>query len=95
MRDGRVTVIDTRPQDEFATGHLPGAINLPLSELKRRVGELPRDREIVAYCRGPYCVLSYEAVTELRKRGFKAFRLEDGYPEWKVAGLTVIGPAVA
>jgi rhodanese-related sulfurtransferase len=87
MRDGLVTLIDTRPQEEFAVGHLPGAINLPLSELKRRLRELPRDQEVVAYCRGPYCVLSYEAVAELRKRGFKAFRLEDGYPEWKAAGL--------
>jgi rhodanese-related sulfurtransferase len=89
MRDSLVTLIDTRPPEEFAAGHLPGAINLPLSELKRRLRELPRDQEIVAYCRGPYCVLSYEAVAELRKRGFKAFRLEDGYPEWKAAGLPV------
>ena len=58
-----------------------------LGELKYRLRELPRDQEIVAYCRGPYCVLSYEAVAELRRRGFKAFRLEDGYPEWKAAGL--------
>jgi rhodanese-related sulfurtransferase/DNA-binding transcriptional ArsR family regulator len=89
MRDGLVTLIDTRPEEEFAAGHLPGAINLPLSELKRRLRELPRDQEIVAYCRGPYCVLSYEAVAELRKRSFKAFRLEDGYPEWKAAGLPI------
>jgi rhodanese-related sulfurtransferase/DNA-binding transcriptional ArsR family regulator len=89
MRDGLVTLIDTRPQEEFAAGHLPGAINLPLSELKRRLRELPRDQEIIAYCRGPYCVLSYEAVAELRRRGFKAFRLEDGFPEWKAAGLPV------
>jgi rhodanese-related sulfurtransferase/biotin operon repressor len=89
MRDSLVTLIDTRPPEEFAAGHLPGAINLPLSELKRRLRELPRDQGIVAYCREPYCVLSYEAVAELRKRGFKAFRLEDGYPEWKAAGLPV------
>ena len=89
MRGGLVTLIDTRPGEEFSAGHLPGAINLPLSELKRRLRELPRDQEIVAYCRGPYCVLSYEAVAELRSRGFKAFRLEDGYPEWKAAGLPV------
>ena len=93
MRKGRVTVIDTRPQEEFAAGHLPGALSLPLSELKRRVRELPRDQEIVAYCRGPYCVLSYEAVAELRKRGFKALRLEDGYPEWKAAGFPVMDSA--
>jgi ArsR family transcriptional regulator len=94
MRDGVVTLIDTRPEEEFAAGHLPGAINLPLGELKRRLRELPRDQEIVAYCRGPYCVLSYEAVAELRKRGFKAFRLEDGYPEWKAAGLQVEQPPI-
>jgi ArsR family transcriptional regulator len=89
MRDGLVTVIDTRPAEEFTAGHLPGAVNLPLGELKRRLRELPRDQEIVAYCRGPYCVLSYEAVAELRKLGFRAARLEDGYPEWKAAGLPV------
>jgi rhodanese-related sulfurtransferase/predicted RNA binding protein YcfA (HicA-like mRNA interferase family) len=89
MRDGLVTVIDTRPPEEFAAGHVAGAINLPLGVLKRRLRELPREQEIVAYCRGPYCVLSYEAVAELRKRGFKAVRLEDGYPEWKAAGLPV------
>jgi rhodanese-related sulfurtransferase/DNA-binding transcriptional ArsR family regulator len=89
MRAGSVKVIDTRPPEEFTAGHLPGAINVPLRELKRRLRELPRDQEIVAYCRGPYCVLSYEAVAELRKRGFNAFRLKDGYPEWKAAGLPV------
>jgi ArsR family transcriptional regulator len=89
MRDGLVTLVDVRPLAEFAAGHLPGAINLPLGELKRRLRELPRQQEVVAYCRGPYCVLSYEAVAELRRRGFKAVRLEDGYPEWKAAGLPV------
>ena len=89
MRDGLVTVIDTRPAEEFAAGHLPGALNVPLGELRRKLRELPRDQAIVAYCRGPFCVLSYEAVAELRKRGFKAFRLEDGYPEWKMAGFRV------
>jgi ArsR family transcriptional regulator len=89
MRDGLVTLIDTRPSEEFDAGHLPGALNLPLSTLRRRLSELPRDREIVAYCRGQYCVLSYEAVAELRRRGFKAFRLEEGYPEWRAAGLPV------
>lgn len=89
MRDGLVTVIDTRSPEEFTAGHLPGALSLPLGELRRRLRELPRDQEIIAYCRGPYCVLSYEAVAELRKRGFRASRLEDGFPEWKVAGLPV------
>jgi len=89
MRDGLVTVIDTRPPEEFAAGHLPGALNVPLRELEHRLRDLPRDQEIVAYCRGAYCVLSYEAVAELRKRGFTASRLEEGYPEWKAAGLPV------
>jgi rhodanese-related sulfurtransferase/DNA-binding transcriptional ArsR family regulator len=89
IREKLVTVIDTRPAKEFAAGHLPGALNLPPSELRRRLRELPRDQEIVAYCRGAYCVLSYEAVAELRRHGFKAFRLEDGYPEWRAAGLPV------
>jgi ArsR family transcriptional regulator len=89
MKGGLVTVIDTRPPEEFASGHLPGALNVPLPELKRRLRELPREQEVVAYCRGAYCVLSYEAVAQLRKRGFKAFRLEEGYPEWKIAGLPV------
>jgi ArsR family transcriptional regulator len=95
IRDGLVTVIDFRPPEEFAAGHLPGAINLPLNALKRRLRELPRDQEIVAYCRGQYCVLSYEAVAELRRRGFKATRLEDGYPEWKAAGFPVEPPSSA
>jgi rhodanese-related sulfurtransferase len=95
MREELVTVIDTRPAEEFAAGHLRGALNLPLRELKRRLRELPREREIVAYCRGAYCVLSYEAVAELRKRGFKAFRLEEGYPEWRAAGLPVEHSATA
>jgi rhodanese-related sulfurtransferase/DNA-binding transcriptional ArsR family regulator len=89
IRQGLVTVIDTRPAEEFAAGHLPGALNVPLRELKRRLRELPRGQEVVAYCRGAYCVLSYEAVAELRMRGFNAFRLEEGYPEWKAAGLPV------
>ncbi|MGH7879847.1 MAG: ArsR/SmtB family transcription factor [Candidatus Binataceae bacterium] len=89
MRAGLVTVIDTRPVEEFAAGHVAGALNIPLRELKRRLRELPRERAIVAYCRGAYCVLSYEAVAALRKRGFTAIRLEDGYPEWKAAGLPV------
>jgi rhodanese-related sulfurtransferase len=87
LRDGLVSVLDVRPEDEFTLGHVPGAIKIPLGELERRLRELPMDREIVAYCRGPYCVLSFEAVAALRVRGFKARRLEDGLPEWKAAGL--------
>ena len=86
-------MIDTRPAVEFAAGHLRGALNLPLRELDRRLKELPRGREIVAYCRGAYCVLSWEAVAQLRRRGFNASRLEEGYPEWKAAGLPVDGAA--
>jgi rhodanese-related sulfurtransferase/predicted transcriptional regulator len=89
IKQGLVTVLDVRPEDEFALGHLPGARNVPLSQLKRQLSKLDRKTEIVAYCRGPYCVLSFEAVAQLRKLGFKARRLEDGLPEWKAAGLPV------
>ena len=87
---GVVTVLDVRPADEFALGHLPGAVNIPLRELEARLAQLDRGQEIVAYCRGPYCVLSYEAVAALRARGFKVRRLEDGLPEWRAAGLPVV-----
>jgi ArsR family transcriptional regulator len=89
MREGLVTVIDVRPPDEFALGHVPGAINVPLADLQARLPEIDPDREIVAYCRGPWCVMSFEAVAALRKHGFQARRLEDGLPEWKAAGLPV------
>lgn len=89
-RDGAVTVLDVRPADEFALGHVHGAINIPLRGLKRRLGELNPKQEIVAYCRGEYCVLAFEAVALLRAQGFKARRLEDGLPEWRAAGLPVI-----
>jgi ArsR family transcriptional regulator len=89
-RAGAVTILDVRPKDEFALGHVPGAINIPLRVLESRLSELDPSKEIVAYCRGPYCVLSYEAVSALRKRGFRALRLEDGLPEWRAAGLTVV-----
>jgi rhodanese-related sulfurtransferase/DNA-binding transcriptional ArsR family regulator len=89
-RSRAVTILDVRPEDEFALGHLPGALNIPLRELKARLSEVDPKQEVVAYCRGPYCVLSYEAVAALRARGFKARRLEDGLPEWRAAGLPVI-----
>ena len=89
MRAGAVTVLDTRPADEYAAGHLPGALNIPPEALENRLAELDPGQEIVAYCRGPYCVLSFEAVAALRKRGFRVRRLEDGMPEWKAAGLPV------
>ena len=89
-RAGSVTVLDMRPEDEFALGHLPGAVNISLRDLETRLAEFDPEREIIAYCRGPYCVLSYEAVAALRARGFKARRLEDGLPEWRAAGLPVV-----
>lgn len=89
-RAGVVTVLDVRPEDEFALGHLPGAVNVPLHALKARLAELDPAQEIVAYCRGPYCVLSYEAVAALRAQGFSVRRLEDGFPEWRAAGLPVV-----
>jgi rhodanese-related sulfurtransferase/DNA-binding transcriptional ArsR family regulator len=87
LKAGLVTVLDVRPEDEFALGHVPGALNIPLGQLEKRLEEFDSGREIVAYCRGPYCVLSYEAVAMLRTHGFKARRLEDGLPEWRAAGL--------
>jgi ArsR family transcriptional regulator len=89
LKAGLVTVLDLRPKDEFALGHVPGAINVPLGELEKRLAEFDPDQEIVAYCRGPYCVLSYEAVAMLRARGFSVRRLEDGLPEWRVAGMPI------
>ncbi len=89
VREGAVTVLDVRPYEEYLSGHLPGAISIPLPELKRRLGELPRNREIVAYCRGPYCVLSAEAVELLRAEGFKAIRFEKGVLDWQGHGLSL------
>jgi len=88
-RKGLVTVLDVRPPVEFASGHLPGAVNIPMEELGRRLRELPKGREVVAYCRGPFCLMSFEAVQLLRKRGVKARRLQDGLPEWRMQGLPV------
>jgi rhodanese-related sulfurtransferase len=89
VRDGAVTVLDVRPPEEFHAGHLPGALSIPLKELERRLSELPRNREIVAYCRGPYCVLAVEAVEMLKARGFTAFRLEDGVSDWHARGYPI------
>jgi rhodanese-related sulfurtransferase len=88
-RKGLVTVLDVRPPEEFAAGHVPGAVNIPVHELEKRLAELPKRREVVAYCRGPYCLMSYDAVVLLRKKGLKARRLQDGLPEWRLAGLPV------
>jgi rhodanese-related sulfurtransferase len=94
LRAGTAVILDVRPEDEYRQGHLPDALNIPLAQLERRLTDLPPDREIVAYCRGAWCVLSFEAVAALRARGYRARRLEDGFPEWKVAGLPV-GSATA
>lgn len=88
-REGLVTVLDVRPPEEYAAGHLPGAVNVPLAKLERRLDELAGDKEVVAYCRGPYCVMAFEAVARLRQRGLKARRLQDGFPEWMQAGHPV------
>lgn len=89
MKKGDVQLLDVRPEDEFALAHLPGAMNIPLDKLKKKLSALDPDKEIIAYCRGPYCVLSFEAIPILRKKGFRARRLEDGLPEWQAAGLPV------
>jgi rhodanese-related sulfurtransferase/DNA-binding transcriptional ArsR family regulator len=89
LKDPATLVIDVRPAEEYAAGHIPGALSVPLSELKVRIAELPRAAEIVAYCRGPYCVLAPEAIEILHRAGLRARRLEDGFPEWRLAGLPV------
>lgn len=88
-RKGLVTVLDVRPPEEFAAGHLPGAVNIPIERLESELAKLPKRREVIAYCRGPYCLMSFDAVLQLRKRGWNARRLESGFPEWKAAGLPV------
>lgn len=89
MRDGDVTVVDVRPAQEFEAGHIPGALSVPVRELKRRLREIPKNREVIAYCRGRYCVYSLEAVTLLRKQGYRARRVDQGLPDWRAAGLPV------
>jgi len=86
-RKGLATVLDVRPPEEFAAGHVAGAVNIPIHELEKRLSELPKRKEVVAYCRGPYCLMSFEAVQLLRRKGLKARRLKDGLPEWRLAGL--------
>jgi len=93
-REKSVLILDVRPPEEYEAGHIRGAVSVPLNDLKRRLAKLPKRKEIVAYCRGPYCVLSVHAVELLRSRGFRARRLADGFPEWRGAGLPVdLGPA--
>ncbi len=89
LHEGDVTLLDVRPAEEFASGHLPNAINIPVEELASRLPELLKQQEVVAYCRGPYCALSVNAMKTLRANGFTARCLEDGFPEWKAAGLEV------
>ncbi|MDP6625653.1 MAG: metalloregulator ArsR/SmtB family transcription factor [Nitrospinota bacterium] len=89
IKDGLVIVLDVRPEEEFSAGHLPGAINIPLKNLKKNLRKFSSKKEIIAYCRGPYCVLAFDAVEILRNKGFKARRLEKGFPEWENAGLQV------
>jgi len=89
VHDGAVTVLDVRPVEEYRAGHIPGALCVPLKELERRLSDLPRDREVVAYCRGPYCVLAVEAVEMLRANGFEAFRLEQSVQDWQAEGFPV------
>lgn len=87
--DGAVTVPDVRPVEEYRAGHIPGALSVPLDQLKQLLSKLPRDQEIVAYCRGPYCVLAVQAVEILQKKGFKAVRLEEGVQDWRAMGFSV------
>ena len=94
-RQGDVIVLDVRPADEFEAGHLPYARSIPVSELKKRLSELPRDKDIVAYCRGPFCLMASDAVALLRQKGFRAGRLEDGVAEWRSAGLPIEPGAAA
>jgi rhodanese-related sulfurtransferase len=84
-----VTILDVRPPEEYASGHLPNALNIPLSRLEEQLDQLNPEQEIIAYCRGPHCVLAFEAVSRLRQKGYRAQRLEDGFPEWKSSGLPV------
>ena len=95
LRAGLVTLIDVRPAEEFAAGHIPGAVNIPLVDLPAQMPDLPADRAVIAYCRGPYCVYAFEAVAALRAEGYEASRLVDGYPEWWAAGRPVEAVAAA
>jgi rhodanese-related sulfurtransferase len=89
LSDGNVVVLDVRPEEEYRAGHIPGALSVPVDALEAALQALPKDKEIVAYCRGPYCVFSDEAVTLLRSRGYQARRLAEGLPDWRAKGLPV------
>ncbi len=88
-KKGTVTVVDVRPESEYRSGHLPNSKNIPLSDLKNKLKNLPKSKEVIAYCRGPHCILAFDAVAQLRSNGFKARRLEGGFPEWKLEGLPI------
>jgi rhodanese-related sulfurtransferase/DNA-binding transcriptional ArsR family regulator len=88
-QDGHVVILDVRPAAEFQAGHIQGAVSVPLDDLERRLSEIPREQPVVAYCRGPYCVLAVQAVETLRRQGYSARRLQDGFPEWREAGFPV------
>jgi rhodanese-related sulfurtransferase/DNA-binding transcriptional ArsR family regulator len=89
VRAGEVTLIDVRPREEYVAAHIPGAISVPLADLGKRLGELQKRRDVVAYCRGPYCVMALDAVALLRRKGFRAQRMEHGVPEWRAQGWRV------
>jgi rhodanese-related sulfurtransferase len=89
VRAGEVTLLDVRPAEEYEAGHIPGALSVPLPDLKSRIAVLPRRRDIVAYCRGPYCVMALDAVDLLRKKGFRAHRMEQGVQDWRARGWRV------
>lgn len=89
VKEGGAMVIDVRPAEEYQAGHIPGAVNIPVDELPQRLESLPHGQEIVAYCRGPYCMLAFDAVAQLREAGYPARRLEDGFPEWKAENRPV------
>jgi rhodanese-related sulfurtransferase len=89
LAEGSVVLVDVRPAEEFQAGHIPGAVSMPMEELGRRSARLPARKEVIAYCRGPFCLMAYDAVARLRARGRRARRLVDGFPEWRAAGLPV------
>jgi rhodanese-related sulfurtransferase/DNA-binding transcriptional ArsR family regulator len=89
LKEGSATIIDVRPRDEYEAGHIPGALSMPVDDVQRRMRELPKSREVIAYCRGPYCLYSLDAVTLLRKHGYRARRADEGMPDWRAKGLPV------
>jgi rhodanese-related sulfurtransferase/DNA-binding transcriptional ArsR family regulator len=89
LKQGAATIIDVRPRDEYEAGHIPGALSMPVDEVQRRMRELPKGREVIAYCRGPYCLYSLDAVTLLRKHGYRARRADEGMPDWRAEGLPI------